>query len=97
MLIRYSYVYIITNFTNTTLYTGICSNLVHRIWQHKYGTGSEFSSKYKLTKLVYYEIFEDIKEAIRREKQIKGGSRSKKINLINKFNPEWKDLYNEIV
>ena len=86
-----------TNFTNTTLYTGVCNNLIKRTWEHKNRFGSDFTSKYKLTKLVYFEVFEDINEAIKREKQIKAGSRKKKIELINKMNPSWKDLYEDLL
>lgn len=86
-----------TNYTNSTLYTGVCENLIKRAWQHKNGIGSYFTSKYKLSKLVFYETYEDIKDAIKREKQIKGGSRKKKSELINKMNPTWRDLYENIV
>ncbi|AEH45605.1 Excinuclease ABC C subunit domain protein [Thermodesulfatator indicus DSM 15286] len=90
------YVYILTNKNNTVLYTGITSDLKRRIFQHKNGIGSKFTKKYKVTKLVYYEIFEDPENAILREKKIKSGSRKKKIELINIFNPEWRDLYDEL-
>lgn len=74
---------------NTVLYTGVTSELTTRVWQHKTNVyPGSFSSKYKTHKLVYYEYFEFIEEAIAREKQIKGGSRKKKIDLINNFNPE---------
>lgn len=94
---KYYCVYIITNTRNTVLYTGVTGNLVARIYHHKNKSVSSFSSKYQVEKLVYYEIFEDVKEAIKREKQIKAGSRQKKLDLINKLNPSWKDLYNTIV
>lgn len=68
-----------------------------RIFDHKNKTIKSFSSKYNLNKLVYYETFEDVNLVIKREKQIKSGSRKKKIDLINKFNPTWKDLYNDIL
>jgi len=90
---KYYCVYIITNQRNTVLYTGVTGSIVGRIYHHKNKSVSSFSSKYNLNKLVYYEIFEDINLAIKREKQIKAGNRKKKIELINKFNPEWKDLY----
>lgn len=93
---KYYCAYIITNTRNTVLYTGVTGNLTGRIYYHKNKSVSSFSSKYNLEKLVYYEIFEDINQAIAREKQIKGGSRKKKIELINKFNPKWKDLYSTI-
>ena len=92
---QYSVVYIITNQNNTVLYTGITSDIVKRIWQHKNKYYSGFSKKYNLNKLVYYEIFEDITLAITREKQIKAGSRQKKINLIELNNKNWNDIYND--
>ncbi len=94
---RQSYVYIMTNVVNTVLYTGVTENLVKRIYQHKNGLSDSFTSEYNINKLVYYEIYEDIEEAILREKQIKGGSRQKKITLIESMNPDWKDLYDEIL
>lgn len=94
---KYYCVYIITNAVNTVLYTGVTSNLVARIYHHKNKSVSSFSSKYNLNKLVYYEIYEDVSLAIAREKQIKAGSRKKKIELINKFNSQWKDLYETLV
>lgn len=93
---QYSYVYLLTNKTNTTLYTGVTSDLIKRIWQHKNKIADSFTRRYNIEKLVYYEVFEDIIEAIKREKQIKGGSRQDKLNLITKDNPEFRDLYNEI-
>lgn len=93
----HSYVYIVTNYTNAVLYVGVTSDIVKRIWEHKQNTGSKFTTKYKVTKLVYYEVFEEIEEAIKREKQLKAGSRKKKIDLINKLNPKWRDLYEEII
>jgi putative endonuclease len=90
-------VYIMTNFNNTTLYTGVTSDLIKRVVQHKDGLYKKsFTYKYKLKKLVYYEGFHSIEEAIAREKQLKGGSRKKKIELIQKINPEWRDLSEEI-
>jgi len=81
-----------TNKYNTVLYTGVTNNLQRRVWEHKTGVGSEFASKYRITKLIYYEVTDSINSAIIREKQIKGGSRQRKIDLINSLNPEWKDL-----
>jgi putative endonuclease len=89
------FVYIMTNKYNTVLYTGVTNNLMHRVWEHKEGSGSIFTHRYRVTKLFYYESYEDINLAIAREKQIKGGSRQKKNDLINNFNPEWNDLYEE--
>ena len=82
-----------TNHYHTTIYTGVTSDLIKRTWQHKNHATEGFTSKYQLTKLVYYEIFEDINSAIVREKQLKGGSRKQKVDLINKLNPKWQDLY----
>ena len=85
------YIYIMTNHSKT-LYTGVTSDLAGRVYQHKEGTGSAFTRKYKINRLVYYEEFSDIKEAIAREKQIKGWVRRKKIDLIESINPTWDDL-----
>ena len=81
-----------TNENNTVLYTGVTNNLDRRIGEHRDGIGSQFTSKYRVTKLVYYETTNQIEEAIVREKQIKKGSRRKKIELIERENSEWKDL-----
>jgi putative endonuclease len=75
-----------------TLYTGITGDLSGRVYQHKQGQGSKFTSKYKITKLVYYEAYQEVEDAIVREKQIKGWKRAKKITLINEMNPNWEDL-----
>jgi putative endonuclease len=88
------FVYILTN-RSKTLYTGVTGNLVRRVREHKLGIGSEFAAKYKLDRLVYFERFEDIRNAIEREKQIKGLLRIKKIALIVSANPTWKDLSEE--
>lgn len=84
-----------TNKNNGVLYTGVTSNIFKRVAEHKNKAVDGFTSKYNITKLVYYEEYETIPEAIAREKQIKGGSRKKKLDLINGKNPEWKDLYDE--
>jgi putative endonuclease len=76
------FVYIMTNKYNTVLYTGVTNDLMRRVWEHKEGSGSIFTSRYRVTKLVYYESHENINLAIAREKQIKGGSRQKKIDLV---------------
>lgn len=87
------YIYIITNDNNTVLYTGVTSTLKDRIKQHKNKKHpNSFSARYNLYKLIYYEELDTIGEAIKREKQIKGGSRKDKIELINKMNPDWADL-----
>jgi len=90
------FVYIITNKNSTTLYTGVTNDLKRRVYEHKNKLVEGFTRKYNINKLVYYEIYEDIHEAIAREKQIKGGSRAKKISLIEEMNHDWKDLYDEI-
>ncbi|GAQ94148.1 putative endonuclease [Thermodesulfovibrio aggregans] len=86
-----------TNPANTVLYTGVTSDLKKRVYEHKNKLADGFTKKYNVVKLVYYEVYENITDAIMREKQIKGGSRRKKIELINKFNPQWKDLYDDIL
>ena len=90
------YIYIMTNKSKKVLYTGVTSDLVRRVYEHVQGIGSTFTTKYNLTRLVYYEVADDIQSAIAREKQIKAGSRAKKIKLVAEFNPEWKDLAGEI-
>ena len=85
-----------SNTKRTTLYIGVTSNLKTRIADHKNGVGSTFTSKYKLTDLIYFEDFPDIYQAIDREKQLKNWHRQWKINLIKSANPEMKDLYWEI-
>ena len=85
------YVYIMTNHSGT-LYTGVTNNLERRVYEHKHKLVPGFASKYKITKLVYYEEGNDMDEALAREKQIKGWVRRKKIALIESINPEWKDL-----
>jgi putative endonuclease len=78
---------------NTVLYTGLTNNLQERVYEHKEKLVEGFTKKYNLNKLVYYEVFEDIENAILREKQIKSGSKAKKITLIESINKDWKDLY----
>ena len=94
---KHGYVYIITNYNNTTLYTGVTSNLVKRIWEHKNEVAEGFSRKYKLHKLVYYEVADSIETALNREKYIKGKSRKFKLKLIESINKDWKDLYDTII
>ncbi len=90
------YVYIMTNLSGT-LYTGVTNNLVRRVQEHKNKLIEGFTKKYNITRLVYFEVFNNIEDAIRREKQIKGWVRKKEIALIESINPEWKDLYEELV
>ena len=90
---KQGFVYILTNTRNTVLYTGVTSNLQKRIFEHRSKLVLGFTKKYNCIKLVYYEIHEDIESAIAREKQIKAGSREKKLDLIRATNPSWTDLY----
>lgn len=89
---KYGYVYIMTNQYRSVLYTGVTSNIEGRVYEHKTGRGGFFTSKYKCHYLAYYCELEDIQAAIEREKQIKKGTRAKKIELIESFNPDWFDL-----
>ena len=90
------FVYILTNDRHTVLYTGVTNNLVRRIGEHRVGFSS-FTSRYNVHKLVYFEEFHEINDAIAREKQIKGGSRRKKVLLIDSMNPDWRDLSDELL
>jgi len=90
------YVYIMINQRHTTLYVGVTSEIIGRPWQHKNKFYNGFTKKYNINKLVYFEHFDDIETAILREKQIKKYSHRKKVIMINKFNPEWNDLYETI-
>ena len=85
-----------TNKNNTVLYTGVTNDLIRRVYEHKEKNVAGFTKKYSITKLVYYEVSADAHSAIAREKQIKAGSRQKKLDLVNGMNPEWKDLYEEL-
>jgi putative endonuclease len=91
------YVYILTNKYNKVLYVGITNDLIRRIYEHKNNLVEGFTSKYNVHKLVYYDLTSDVMSAITREKQIKGWTRDKKIKLIESMNPEWKDLYYDII
>ena len=93
---KIGFVYLITNNGNTVIYTGVTNNLKRRIFEHKEKLVEGFAKRYNLTKLVYFEEFSDIINAIEREKQIKGGSRQDKIILIKNKNPEIRDLYDEL-
>ncbi|MHA1549841.1 MAG: GIY-YIG nuclease family protein [Alphaproteobacteria bacterium] len=90
------YVYILSNKKDGTLYIGVTGNLSRRIWEHKNSFVKGFSQKYKLKKLIFYEIFEDVYFAIQREKQLKGWTRKKKIALFKEINPLWKDMSNTL-
>jgi putative endonuclease len=89
-------VYIMTNKNNTVLYTGVTSNLKQRAFQHREKQARGFTEKYNCKKLVYYEVTDDMYSAITREKQIKAGSRQKKIELVQSMNPGWDDLYDSL-
>jgi putative endonuclease len=92
------YVYVLSNKAGSVLYTGITGELVGRTLQHRERHNpSSFTAKYNVNRLVYFEEFDEVMDAIAREKQIKGGSRAKKLALINDLNPEWRDLYDELM
>ena len=93
---RTYYIYIMSNKWNRVLYVGVTGDLVKRSHQHREKEVQGFTSQYNVTKLVYFETFNDPIRAIEREKQMKAGSRDKKVNLIDKHNPGWKDLFPEI-
>jgi putative endonuclease len=94
---QHGYIYIMTNQHNTVLYTGVTSDLSKRVWQHKEKFVDGFCKRFNLDKLVYYESCGNIVSAIAREKQIKGGSRRDKMALVESLNPDWRDLYEEIL
>ena len=94
---KQGFVYILTNKHNTVFYTGVTSNLRRRIWEHKNNVVKGFTQKYNVHKLVYYEIFDEIGTALEREKYTKGKKRTYKLNLIESGNPEYKDLYGDIL
>ena len=95
--VKNPFVYILTNKPRGTLYVGVTSDLIKRIWQHKNNVFEGFSSKYNLHTLVWFEQHASMEAAILREKQIKGGSRQKKIALIDTLNPQWLDLYERLL
>ncbi len=92
---KQAFVYILSNRKNGTLYVGVTSDLLKRIYEHKNAAMQGFTSKYGLHLLVYFEEFSHIRQAIEREKQLKSGSRAKKLELINAINPSWRDLYDD--
>lgn len=94
---KQGYVYILFNKPNGTIYVGVTSNLVKRIYEHKNNVVEGFTQRYKIHNLGYYEVYPSIELAIQREKQLKAGSRKKKIALIEDNNPNWNDLYSEII
>jgi putative endonuclease len=92
-----SYIYILTNEYNTVFYIGVTSDLIKRVWEHKNKEVKGFSKTYGLNKLVYYEVIDSVELAIAREKQLKRWHRKWKLNLITESNPEFKDLYEEVL
>jgi putative endonuclease len=90
-------VYILASKRNGTLYIGVTSDLVQRVWQHKNGVLEGFAKKYRVHLLVYYELHDDMQNAILREKRLKGWNRAWKLRLIEEKNPEWNDLYASII
>ncbi len=90
------FVYILASARNGTLYIGVTNNLIRRVWEHKEGKIEGFTQKYNVHILAYYEVYQDVKEAITREKAIKAWKREWKLELIEGMNPEWKDLYEEL-
>jgi putative endonuclease len=93
---RRFFVYIMANKANNVLYTGVTNNLRRRIQEHREGTGGSFTQTYQVSKLVYFELYDDARYAIDREKQIKGDPLQKKIDLVNSMNPAWLDLYTRL-
>ena len=92
-MVKGGYIYLLTSKNNTVLYTGVTSNLTNRLYQHRTGYFKDsFTSRYKVTKLVCFEEFGNIELAIAQKKQFKAGARPKKIDLINGFNPQWKNI-----
>jgi putative endonuclease len=89
------YTYVLASKRHGTLYTGVTNDIVNRVQQHKNGIGSSFTARYRVHLLVYYEVFDDVRDAIQREKSIKHYIRQWKINLIEKDNPDWRDLSEE--
>jgi len=90
------FIYILTNAKHTVLYTGFSNDLKARVWSHKGRLLDGFTKRYYVDMLVYYEATESVVSALERERQIKAGSRQKKIDLINSMNPKWRDLYEEL-
>lgn len=97
MQIKQPAIYIMANKRNGAIYTGVTSDLLKRVYEHKYANVSGFTQQYGCKYLVYYELMNDMINAIAREKQLKGGSRKKKLALIEKVNPYWEDLYEKLI
>ena len=96
MLPKQYFVYFLSNWNNKVIYVGVTNDLKRRVYEHKNELIDGFTRRYHVHKLVYFEMCEEIEGAILREKQIKGGSRQKKIDLISRSNPEWEDLANQL-
>ena len=96
MLSKQYYVYMMANRNNKVIYTGVTDDLMKRVYEHKNKLIKGFTGRYNVNKLVYYEICADVYSSVSREKQIKAGSRQKKVKLIESVNPEWKDLFHDI-
>ena len=96
-MMKFGYVYILTNKNKTSLYIGVTTDLQRRIAEHYEGIGSKFTQRYSIKHLIYYEKFDNITDAIRREKQLKCWSRSKKEELIRKLNPDWEFMENKLI
>ena len=94
---RGGWIYILTNCPNGTLYIGVTSNLIQRVWQHREGVVPGFTKRYGLKRLVYFEAYDDISVAIQREKNVKHWPRTWKVRLILASNPEWRDLYETLI
>jgi len=94
---RQYYVYMMANKPYGTIYIGVTNDIVRRVLQHKNAKSGSFTGRYELARLVYYEVFDWVQDAIEREKQLKSGSRRRKTDLIQAFNPTWRDLFDEIV
>ena len=90
-------IYVLASRPDGVLYIGVTSDLPKRVWEHKEHLVRGFTRRYNVTRLVYFEVFADMYSAISREKQLKAGSRAKKVALIEKLNPDWEDLYDQIV
>ena len=94
---KYYYVYLVTNYTNRVIYTGVTGDLLARIQQHRDKANVGFTNRYNAWKLVYFEQTREVVSALEREKRIKGGSRATKVALVESTNPKWRDLYPELL
>ena len=94
---HHHFVYILTNRNQTSLYVGVTNDLVRRVHEHRTKIASVFTTRYNVDRLVFFEETGDVRAAIAREKQIKGGSRANKIALVNAFNPDWRDLFDDLL